>query len=237
MNYFSNYCLFLIYTHWLEEIHDYHRPFRHSAFLISVMNLLKSLHSLISFFLVQILWACYDIQQASIFTHFLTLNSSVFLNQFNVWLLSHHKSCSCTYKPVALVRLQKVLNIHYQQNEILVWSTSSKNRVLKFVIHKKKKRKIKIKPPKLIQKWWITTEVTLDGLPKTQKIHTNTSNTVSPLTGSPVHDQRSRGQPRKKPRGRGSLIGMVCRTSSRSWRGLWSWTSIQHGVSLMLCRG
>lgn len=140
MNYFSNYCLFLIYTHWLEEIHDYHRPFRHSAFLISVMNLLKSLHSLISFFLVQILWACYDIQQASIFTHFLTLNSSVFLNQFNVWLLSHHKSCSCTYKPVALVRLQKVLIIHYQQNEILVWSTSSKNRVLKFVIHEKKKK-------------------------------------------------------------------------------------------------
>lgn len=180
MNYFSNYCLFLIYTHWLEEIHDYHRPFRHSAFLISVMNLLKSLHSLISFFLVQILWACYDIQQASIFTHFLTLNSSVFLNQFNVWLLSHHISCSCTYKPVALVRLHKVLIIHYQQNEILVWSTSSKNRVLKFVIHKKK-RKIKIKPPKLIQKWWITTEVTFRWSPKnTENTHKHIKYCVPP---------------------------------------------------------
>lgn len=85
------------------------------------------------------LCACCDIQQASSLTYFLTLISSVFLNQFNAWLLSHHKSCSCTHKPVALVRLHKVVIIHYQQNEILVWSTSSKYRVLKFVIHKNKK--------------------------------------------------------------------------------------------------
>lgn len=183
------------------------------------------------------LCACCDIQQASSLTYFLTLNSSVFLNQFNAWLLSHHKSCSCTHKPVALVRLHKVVIIHYQQNEILVWSTSSKYRVLKFVIHKNKKEDKN-------ETTTVDTEMVdynRDDLwmvsPKTKKTHTNTSITVSRLTGSPVHDQRSRVQPRKKPRGRGSLIGIVWRTSSRSWRGLWSWTSIQHGVSLMLCRG
>ena len=35
----------------------------------------------------------------------------------------------------------------------------------------------------------------------------------------------------------GSMRGIVCSTSSRSCKALWRWISIQHGVSLMLCRG
>lgn len=74
-------------------------------FSVSVVIIFRSLHFLTLFLHLQKLQACYDIQKASIFTHFLTFNSSVFLNQFNVWPLSHHKSSSCTHKPVSIDRL------------------------------------------------------------------------------------------------------------------------------------
>lgn len=70
-----------------------------------------------------------------------------------------------------------------------------------------------------------------------QKQGGSTDTSCHVLPGSKLHNKDQRDQPRKKPLGRGSLIGIVCRTSSRSWSGRWSCTSIQQGVSLMLCRG
>lgn len=80
-----------------------------------------------------------------------------------------------------------VVIIHNQQYEILIWSTSSKYQVLKFVVHIN--NEVKNKPPQLIQKWWITTEVTFTWSRK--KPHIHKPNTVSSLR---THQSMTKGQ-------------------------------------------
>lgn len=185
MTYFSNYCFSLKSTITTSCLDIW-------QFSVSVVIIFRSLHFLTLFLHLQKLQACYDIQKASIFTHFLTFNSSVFLNQFNVF--GHWAITSLVHAHINpfLSTGFTVVIIHNQQYEILIWSTSSKYQVLKFVVHIN--NEVKNKTPT------VDTEVVdynRGDLYMVSKKKKPTENThikycVQPPDSS-VHDQRSRG--------------------------------------------